>query len=173
MTVNNGSLERTHILAVLSIDGTNRTRTVWKEVEWILFFGAFLSCHSKSPTILVAAATTTFVHIHFNHLSRQHRNQTNNNTIYSYYNNIPLSAKMVKYIENMDMFKSDVLEASKSKLVVVDFTASWCVSCLCRPFVCVCVCVCVVRVFGSKKDIINLKDGGGLMDETARSPHSD
>jgi thioredoxin-like negative regulator of GroEL len=35
---------------------------------------------------------------------------------------------MVKYIENMDMFNSEVIEASKSKLVVVDFTASWCVA---------------------------------------------
>ena len=67
---------------------------------------------------------------------------------------------MVKYIENMDMFKSDVLEASNSKLVVVDFTASWCVSCL--SFVCVCVCVCVcarVRVcVGSKFRKLQLEE---------------
>ena len=69
---------------------------------------------------------------------------------------------MVKYIENMDMFKSDVLEASKSKLVVVDFTASWCVSCLSFGVWCVCVCVCVVRVLKVDENIINLKDGWGL-----------
>ena len=32
---------------------------------------------------------------------------------------------MVKYIKNMDEFNA-MLETSKSKLVVVDFTATWC-----------------------------------------------
>jgi thiol:disulfide interchange protein len=35
------------------------------------------------------------------------------------------SFKMVKFIKNMDEFNA-MLETSKSKLVVVDFTASWC-----------------------------------------------
>lgn len=48
----------------------------------------------------------------------------------------------VKHIENMDEYKT-LLELSKTKLVVIDFSAEWCV----RDCECVCVMIHFVSVY--------------------------